>query len=292
VRSDAARVFLDWFAAHDRRLGRASLGDALSDPEVNANLCGLDLLRDTRGEILDGEVLRIAACGFSGTPDTGPLTRAHCRQLQQGTYEEATPDELALRPSASSLTRRPDGGFSLSLGSGDVERLERLLRGVCAGNGPGTANDSAALQDVSPELCLDGPMDDVLSYAALSELAADCYSGLSASSASPVPTSSSVMEGLASGSLGGLVPDRSEVLQGILRYVFAQIEHEVARDFNFNREELSLPERHRSSFDLHFVRGAWGGLFGPDLKAVVTLHVPVEGEGTDDVGIEVVLEED
>ncbi|MFN9813186.1 MAG: FG-GAP repeat domain-containing protein, partial [Deltaproteobacteria bacterium] len=215
VRSDASRVFLNWFAAHDRRLGRASLGDAINDPEVNLDLCGLDLLRDTRGEILDGEVLRIAACALGASPDTGPLTRLHCRQMQEGTFQEATPDMLSALPRSSSLTRSTDGEVRASLGAGDAQRLDRLLHGACSA---GSAADDgvSALPDYSPESCIDGPMGDVLEYAAMSSLIADCYSGLSSTSASPSPTRAPTTESLAVGPLALFAA--GAIAEGILQW--------------------------------------------------------------------------
>jgi hypothetical protein len=135
--------------------------------------------------------------------------------MQEGTFQEATPDMLSALPRSSSLTRSTDGEVRASLGAGDARRLDRLLHGACSA---GSAADDgvSALPDYSPESCIDGPMGDVLEYAAMSSLIADCYSGLSSTSASPSPTRPPTAESLAVGPLASFAA--GAIAEGIIQW--------------------------------------------------------------------------
>jgi hypothetical protein len=129
-------------------------------------------------------VLRIGACAFGGSSHPGAMADAHCRAVAEGRGQYASADEVAARPARSSLTHRPDGGFSLSLGGADVRRLERLLDGACAGMTTGARAGELGLEPYTVESCIEGSTAEVETYGAVATAIADCYAP---ADGSPIP---------------------------------------------------------------------------------------------------------
>jgi hypothetical protein len=239
LRPEAASVFLGWFTGHDRRVGRLGLGDAVADPGTEIALCGLPLMRDAAGELLDAEVLRIGACAFGGSSHPGAMADAHCRAVAEGRGQYASADEVAARPARSSLTHRPDGGFSLSLGGADVRRLERLLDGACAGMTTGARAGELGLEPYTVESCIEGSTAEVETYGAVATAIADCYAP---AEGSPIPVDGAVtIDQLAEGVLGD---GRGAVVESIFNFALGQLLGplvEAARAYGVHFTPMAFP---------------------------------------------------